>query len=419
MTTTVTSTVAEMTTTITTLSSASAVVLSANERCQQHRPGCILMPEENGTSAQPSPQELEQQDWDALEFSPVYECRERGRLYNQLNSTCITQCPSSADLSHGQCVRPNITTTDINHAALWRLQTYCGVECWKDKSEVSIHFVRLALASHLAIPFQEVGNVLLRSTLETTQSRRLSATSMETPEAFLDISVKSRRLTDTSGRALLASFLPNAAEASQLLGLVILSVELLTDTDVADEVRAKVSGLAGPGENGDVYAPFYEEIGSLTDKESGDSGEAGGGATIAGVAVDGVPAAVVMACGGAILVLGAISAVRWRWWKWRRLPDARTTLPARVVKEETQGKDENEDPQIVDMKLNLDEPVKGRSPNDQEEVATGPKPPHKDVAEFSASADEDTADAPVFVAGHGLHTQDIKMTCPARDLLSL
>merc|ERR1711865_287360 len=107
--------------------------------------------------------------------------------------------------------------------------------------------------------------------------------------------------------------------------------------------------------------------------------------------------------------------------KWRRLPDARTTLPARVVKEETQGKDENEDPQIVDMKLNLDEPFKGRSTNDQEEAAMGLKPPHKDVAEFSASADEDTSteDAPVFVAGHGLHTQDIKMTCPARDLLSL
>jgi hypothetical protein len=212
---------------------------------------------------------LETYDWDALEFSPVYQCLQAGRFYSQINSSCVFKCPGNTDASHGQCVRPNTEESHSNFTGLWKLHTDCGPECWAQKSEVSIHFLRLALADHLDIPFQEVGRILLRRSVTATSDRRLQQSEATVQHAYLDISVSSRRHTAESGNRHLEEFLSDSLVASQLLGVAVHSLEHL-DENRLSEYQADFSSEPVPGEDGDVFAPYYDELVPQTDDESGD-----------------------------------------------------------------------------------------------------------------------------------------------------
>jgi hypothetical protein len=213
---------------------------------------------------------LEAYDWDALEFSPVYQCLQAGRFYSQINSSCVSRCPGNTDVAHGQCVLPHTSESHSNFTGLWKLQTDCGPECWKQKSEVSIHFLRLALADHLDIPFQEVGRILLRRSLTPTSDRRLQQSQATVPAAYLDISVSSRRHTAESGNRHLEAFLSDSLVASQLLGVAVHSLEHLDESRLS-EVEADMSSEQVIGEDGDVFSQYYDELVPQTENESGDA----------------------------------------------------------------------------------------------------------------------------------------------------
>lgn len=343
---------ASSTSTITTsiISSTSTKALPNTTRTQKIT-RLVMMPTE-ADSPQTSPQ-LEEQDWDALEFSPVYQCLEKGWFYNQLSSSCISECPAAADLAHGQCVLPNVSTSSASYTGLWRLQTHCGTECWKDKAEVSVHFVRLSMADHLDIPFQEVGDVLLRSA-RIKESRRLSTTGAQPiKEAFLDISITSRRLAEIP---VLSTFLTNAAAASQLLGFAIHSVEFLPDID-AKVAREYMSDEPVPGEKDDAYGTFYDDIAPVQPGRR----QSNRGITIGAVVSDGIPAALIIAIAGAIAGFAVLAALYFRYRGWKRLRDEKYLVTARIVKGKGQAEDEafDEDPKAAvkgdhAMKLNRD-----------------------------------------------------------------
>jgi len=184
----------------------SAKVLDTNAK--EARGGAAPVPEPM------EPKELQEKDMDALEFSPVYGCLEEARLFDQFSSSCTAQCPAEADLVHGQCVRKQDEQGE--QAALmasWRLHLDCNDKCWADAVPVSHHMVRLALADHLDIAFQEVSTVQIRKDLGSP-----------TTHAHLKVEVQTRRLGVAQGSSLLASFLSNASMASDLVGLPVYEV---------------------------------------------------------------------------------------------------------------------------------------------------------------------------------------------------
>lgn len=258
------------------------------------------------------------------------------------------KCPKTLDVAHGQCVRANASKVSLRHTGLWKLHTACGVECWKQKSDVSVHFVRLAFADHLDIPFQEVGDVLLRRTRKAAaESRRLSDTQNDAQkvvsEAFLEISVSSRRHTAETGSSRMKTFFSSAAEASQLLGLAVRSLEWLEGSAV-ERAHKEMSDEAAPGEEGDLYAPFYEELAPPSDGHMVMADDEDSGATIAGVPLDGVPGIAIISGGSGLLLIVVVLAVCCRVRKWRRLYNQQVTIQGRVVQQAVKtGNDDDED----------------------------------------------------------------------------
>lgn len=177
---------------------------------------------------------------------------------------------------------------------------------------------------------------LRRSRATEAQSRRLSGAQDVVREAFLEIYVSSRRHTATFGRSRIQSYLPNAAEASQLLGLAVHSLEWLEDVDALD-ARGEMSEEAAPGEDGDLYAPFYEEVVPPPDGHILLADDGGSGSTIAGVPVDGVPTMFIIGGAASLLTVGFALAVCWRLRKWRRLHNQEMTVRGRVVQKAMNG----------------------------------------------------------------------------------
>merc|ERR1712232_1533512 len=159
-------------------------------------------------------------DWDALEFSPVYQCLERRELYSQLRSECVTSCSPAAEMTRGQCVRKGLGTEEHSFRARWHLEINCGPSCFANKRTAASHMVRLAVADHLDVPFQEVTRVHL--------FRRERAANLD---AVLVVSVQTHRLSEDEGHPLLRSFISDASELSSLLGFEITSVQLSNDVN--------------------------------------------------------------------------------------------------------------------------------------------------------------------------------------------
>lgn len=229
-------------------------------------------------------------DWDALEFSPVYQCLLERKVYDLTGEGCVDTCPATTELKHGQCVRKAVGI-QVQLQAAWHLQVHCDDACWKAKTSRTRHILRLAAADHLDIPFQEVLNVVLRP--ELTSSRRLAEKEMSAASLYL--SINTTRIGASKGQELLEKFIKNIDDASQILGLEVQGLTLVKDTPVQDALDALKSGEAE-----DEFAQFYSEV------EGEDTVVLGSDTT------EGLPLAAIVAIAGCVLVLGGlISAGLW------------------------------------------------------------------------------------------------------------
>merc|ERR1712194_41567 len=172
--------------------------------------------------------------------------------------------------------------------------------CWEDAAPVSRHSVRLALADHLDITFQEAHQVRFRKDQ-----------GFPTTHAHLTVVLNTRRLGAELGEMLLASFLTNASRASSILGLTVHDVEHDDDfhdtADTKDTVNASLTDSAAHGEESDQYAEYYaplEQNAELMAKAKSQ----GGDHSVAGIALPfGIPTAAIIGVAiGIVVVLGSL-----------------------------------------------------------------------------------------------------------------
>jgi hypothetical protein len=228
-------------------------------------------------------------DWDALEFSPVYQCILQNKLYDYFatgGTNCVDTCPSDRDTKHGQCVRKS-TGSMVTFDVSWSLNVRCDQACWDAKTSRSRHNLRLAAADHLKITFQEVTKVILRPGSFT--SRRLQSVPVST--ASLHVSVTTDRRSLQEGRDLLKTFLPSNAAATGILGLDVDGMQV-------DTGAVPPSGNLQPGEDGDEFIPIYNEA------AGGNSNPSFGTSP-----TDELPSGVIIGGAAGVVVLGTIFAI--------------------------------------------------------------------------------------------------------------
>mmetsp|Transcript_31017 Transcript_31017/g.88924 ORF Transcript_31017/g.88924 Transcript_31017/m.88924 type:complete len:567 (+) Transcript_31017:89-1789(+) len=237
---------------------------------------------------------------DALEFSPVYLCLMEGKPYDQISSECVDSCPASTVMVHGQCVREELESPGpVQLRAAWRLTVRCGSHCWgSDARNETLHRIRLSLAGHLDLPFQEVTQVGLG--FPAASQRRL----LDTVTGYLKLTVSTKRVSAASGADLLVAFLPDAPIATELFGMDVQGVELLSG-EPAETVHS--TELVSIGEGTDPYTPAYDHL----DLRSGGSGP------LDSSALGLLPPAAIAGIAVAVVVLGAafVGLV----WRQRRL----------------------------------------------------------------------------------------------------
>jgi len=164
----------------------------------------------------------------------------------------------------------------------------------------SRHSVRLALADHLDITFQEAHQVRFRKDQ-----------GFPTTHAHLSVVVKTRRLGAELGVLLLASFLTNTSRASDILGLTVHDVEHDDDfhetADAKDRVNASPTDSAGAGEDSDQYAEYYAPLEENAERLAEAKSE-GGDHSVAGIPLPfGIPtAAIIGVAVGIVVVLGGL-----------------------------------------------------------------------------------------------------------------
>lgn len=260
-------------------------------------------------------------DWDVLEFSPVYRCLEEALVYSAFASDCVAQCSPDEDLMFGQCVRPNVSDAPVAFRVIWSIDTSCGVACWDAKQEQSLHFVRLGMADHLDIPFEEVYSVKFQH----LDSRRLAAGDAVVTEGRLDINVSTKRLTQEQGDGLVKSFLASSTEASEILGIPVHTVERVLSQSTR-QVTSESVDLDDP------YAPYYERLAPAPAAASNTAHSD----TMGGVPTNAndLPSWVII--GGAItlVVIGVAVFVTWRlrkYYKGQALPVDDNTVAGRAL----------------------------------------------------------------------------------------
>lgn len=114
---------------------------------------------------------------------------------------------------------------------------------------MTLHGLRLSVAGHLDVPFQEVDKVVFG--YERYVARRLAG---ETKVLHLRVTVRTGRLSQTDGTVLLTTWLSGADHASQILGL---DVQGLSNARSANDGFTKEGNLNA--EN-DPYTPAYDSI---------------------------------------------------------------------------------------------------------------------------------------------------------------
>lgn len=228
---------------------------------------------------------LDALDLDALEFSPVYHCLLEEKFYSYSSGGCVDECPSDTEVHIGQCVRKEKDGEPVILKATWLLKMECVSTCFHDKLKVTLHHIRLAVADHLDIPFQEVTEVSLSKV--TINKRRLS--DREVHAAKLRITVESKRVWPGVDGPYLSSLLKTASDASFFLGFEVTDVKLVSsdeDDDAEDE-----ESIETLNRDNDPYEDAYK-------REAGSEG----GVRIPGVASDTIPVEVVFIGAGAVLL---------------------------------------------------------------------------------------------------------------------
>lgn len=190
-------------------------------------------------------------DLAALEFSPVYTCLMEGQFFDQFSSGCTSSCPVRAALEKGQCVLPEKQQTVATLEVAWRLKVACVDSCGFDMSNVTLHKIRLAVAGHLDIPFQEVTGVVLSWTAST--ARRLL---VEQKTLSMDITAVTKRISKADGEALLESFIGTPAFAAKLLNQPVVEV-LSMQKGPTGQLSSDVAKI---GAGTDPYTPAYEAV---------------------------------------------------------------------------------------------------------------------------------------------------------------
>jgi hypothetical protein len=233
---------------------------------------------------------------------------------------CSDACPDHAEKKHGQCVRKS-TGNPVTFNASWSLRVECDKDCWDLKTVRSRHSLRLAIADHLDITFQEVTNVVLRPGSIT--SRRLSNDKTIT-DASLQISVSTERVDHPSGRSLLRAFLPSTKVASDLLGMDVHNLKLV------DAIGAPID--MQPGEFKDEFIDLYDEVENGNAVLGPSSTEESGGIAIG----------IVAAAAATTIVLGAAISLA-LWWRLRRFRKLNNEAMAKAnkmdqVEEKIEGK---------------------------------------------------------------------------------
>jgi len=184
--------------------------------------------------------------------------------------------------------------------------------------------VRLALADHLDITFQEARLVRIRRDAVAPDSR-----------AHMEVKVHTSRLDVNQGSSLLASFLTNASIASEMLGLTVNEIAHVDDSQGpgSNEKTSKVMTDAAdlPEENADEYAEHYSPLATEAEQQTNKNS-----ASIAGVDVpESVPVPVIV--GAAVAVVTFLAAVG-VWLNYRRrqlsMRNASDNTVVKVVKED-------------------------------------------------------------------------------------
>jgi len=206
-------------------------------------------------------------DLDALEFSPVYICLLRGQAFDHFTNDCASSCPDDTVQKHGQCVRPLTNEGIETFTADWQLEVLCSPTCALDRTNMTLHGLRLSVAGHLQVPFQEVENVAFG--YDQAVARRLAG---ETSKVLhLHVTVHTGRLMNTDGTVLLTTWLSGADQASQLLGL---HVQEIRNARPENDPFTEDGNL---GSGNDPYNSAYDSIeASLNEPAHGSSLTAGG-----------------------------------------------------------------------------------------------------------------------------------------------
>jgi len=187
-------------------------------------------------------------DLEALEFSPVYGCLLEQKFFDHFASECAASCPPGSDMAHGQCVREETEDPQAELSVSWMLSVHCGDPCWHSKQNVTLHNVRLSVAGHLDIPFQEVE---VSTGFALSSARRLT----DAKTAQLTVTILSNRISASEGIELMGSYAQDASAMSTLLALNVGSVRA-----VAPAAEAALDEETVMGQGSDPYVPAYAAI---------------------------------------------------------------------------------------------------------------------------------------------------------------
>ncbi|CAK0885773.1 unnamed protein product [Prorocentrum cordatum] len=241
--------------------------------------------------------EMEALTLDALEFSPVYDCLVDGTVFDHFSGSCADACPGDAELQYGQCVLPEIEASSrVTLTASWHLEVHCEELCGLGMENETLHHVRLAVAGHLDVPFQEVARAAL--TWLHADGRRLSTGARV---AVLSVQVETSRHDEVNGLDKLRVFAANPSSIGQLLGMNVNEAHVLPD-------GAIISG--GPTwtirDDSDPFAVAYEVLlGSQVDGGKQES-----------TADSLLPAGVIVGLAASVVAFGF--ACGWLLWVFRR-----------------------------------------------------------------------------------------------------
>lgn len=169
-----------------------------------------------------------------LESSPIYYCNSRGMFYDTFSGSCLENCTANSEESAGQCVLSAELSANTTFCIMsWDLQLACmkaaDASCFGGNQLGVLHAARLAIASQLHVPFEEVLTV---GWSFTADARRLSNYTLQTG-TFQAVLV-SKRLQKEDVEAALQDFLKFPDDATELFGVPVTHVgEVQMSHDVA------------------------------------------------------------------------------------------------------------------------------------------------------------------------------------------